>query len=378
MTDEALQHADYVFRGEAENSIVSLVKAIGTGEGLDAVPGLSFRQDGEVFHNGPSEPVHDLDDLPDPDFRLLQGKFSLGWDNTVLPIQTSRGCPHNCTFCSVTAMFGRKMRYRSVERVLDELSNMGNLRRHHIFFYDDNFATDLNRLRAICEGIIERKLRYVWSAQTRLDLAKREDLLELMYRAGCRTVYVGVESINPETLVAYHKGQTLEGIEHGIKMFHKHRIRVHGMFVLGADTDTVETLRETVRFACRTRLETVQFLMLTPLPGTPVFEKLEREGRLAIRDYNYYDGHHVVFEPARMSPYELQLELFRSHAKFYSLPRIIREVLYLRYWDVIIKLYARRVERRVERLSGWFLNGLEDGFETVRALIESGRAPVAT
>jgi radical SAM superfamily enzyme YgiQ (UPF0313 family) len=207
MTDEALGHADYVFRGEAETSIVRLVEAVISGEGLDEVRGLSFRSRGEVFHNGPAETVSDLDSLPDPDFGLLVGGLSKIWSLTVVPIQTSRGCPHECFFCSVTAMFGRNMRYQSAERVLDGLERM-DLRGKHVFFYDDHFAVSKRRLREMMEGIIERGMRFDWSAQARIDLARDEGLVRLMHRAGCRLLYVGIESVNPNTLKAFRKGQT--------------------------------------------------------------------------------------------------------------------------------------------------------------------------
>ena len=377
MTDEALEHADYVFRGEAERSIVPLVKAIETGNDLDMVPGLSFRREGRTFHNGPAECVTDLDEIPDPDFNLLEGRFRVAWSSEIMPIQTSRGCPHDCSFCSVTKMFGRKMRYRSVERVLGEISAM-DLRRAHVFFYDDNFAASRKRLHEMMEGILARGLKFTWSAQLRLDLARDEGLLDLMYRAGCRTVYVGVESVNPETLKAYNKGQTVEEIEHGIRTFHRHRIRIHGMFVLGADTDTVETVRATTKFACRMGIETVQFMILTPLPGTPVYTQLDREGRLGVRDYGFYDAHHVVFEPKNMSPYELQREVLRAYSKFYSMPRILEEVVRLRFFEALLKIYGRRLEQRMERMSGWFMDGLRDGLDGVRSLIEARRAARAT
>ncbi len=157
---------------------------------------------------------------------------------TIIPIQTARGCPHDCFFCSVTKMFGRKVRFRSPGRVLDELSGM-DLRRSHVFFYDDNFGASQQRLREIMEGIVSRGLRFSWSAQVCVDVARDEGLVRLMRRSGCRLVYAGIESANPATLMAYHKGQTLEDIEHAIRAFHRNRIALHGMFVLGADTDTV-------------------------------------------------------------------------------------------------------------------------------------------
>jgi radical SAM superfamily enzyme YgiQ (UPF0313 family) len=375
MPEEAAEQADYVFRGEAERSIVPLVEAIVSGRGMEDVPGLTFKRDGEVVHNRPAEAVGDLDEIPDPDLNLLVGGFKLAWTNTLVPMQTSRGCPHNCSFCSVTRMFGRKMRYRSVGRVLDEIARVGAGRRH-IFFYDDNFAANRNRLREIAEGILKRDLRVEWSAQVRVELARDTELLHLLRRAGCRILYIGFESVNPETLKGYEKGQTVEDIEHAIRVFHRHKLYLHGMFVLGSDTDTVETVRATSQFAKRLRLETVQFLILTPLPGTPVFQQLDDDDRLGIRDWSFYDGHHVVYEPTLMTPYELQFEVMRAHSDFYSLPQIMGEAVRLRFFEALLKIYAHRVERRFERLSGWFLEGLDGGLDTVKAVLDSGQIPM--
>lgn len=374
MVDEALTHADYVFRGEAENSIVPLARALGSGRGLESVRGLSFRApDGEVRHNEPAEPVEDLDELPDPDFSLLRGNFKVAWASRVVPIQTSRGCPHDCSFCSVTKMFGRRYRLRSTERVLDELSSM-DLRRKHVFFYDDHFSAVKRRTVGLLEGILARGLRFPWSCQVRADVARDEGLVKLMRKSGCQTVYVGFESVNPATLEAYRKGQSVEDIERCISVLHRHGIRIHGMFVLGADTDTVDTVRETSRFTRKTRIESVQFLALTPLPGTPFFEEMERSGRLVIRDWSFYDAHHVVYDPAGMSAYELQIEIIRAFKRFYSMPRVLKEVLRLRLFEALVKLYGRQVERKWERLSGLFVKEMKGGLDKVRALLETGRA----
>ncbi len=357
MADEALDHADYVFRGEAELSIVGLVEAILSGRGLERVAGLSFRSDGEVVHNAPAEAVRDLDDLPEPDFDLLAGGLKSAWTMTIVPVQTSRGCPHDCFFCSVTKMFGRKVRYRSPGRVLDELSGM-DLRRSHVFFYDDNFGASQGRLREILEGIISRGLRFDWSAQVRVDVARDEELVRLMRRSGCRLVYAGIESADPATLEAYHKGQTLEEIEHAIRAFHRNGIALHGMFVLGADTDTVESVRATSRFARARNIGTVQYMILTPCLKTPFFERLEREGRLRIRDWSLYDGQHAVFDPAQMSAYELHRETMRAYGEFYSTPRILAQAARLRIVPAMAMVYARRLHRRIERMNSRFVEGL--------------------
>lgn len=376
MPEEAVEHADYVFCGEGERSIVQLVEAVVSGKGIEDVPGLTFKRDGEIIRNRPAETVWDLDEIPDPDLNLLVGGFRRAWTNTLIPVQTARGCPFNCSFCSVTKMFGRKMRYRSVGRVLDELERIGD-HNTHIFFYDDHFAASLSRLKEMAEGMLKRDMRIEWSAQVRVDLARHPDLLQLMRRAGCRVLYIGFESVNPATLKAYNKGQTVEQIEEAIRVFHQHKLRLHGMFVLGADTDTVDTVRATTRFAKRLRIGTVQFLILTPLPGTNFFKEVDEAGRLVIRDWSFFDGHHVVYEPKLMTAYELQLEVMRAHSEFYSVPRILGEAVRLKFVEAMIKIYAHRVERRLERLSGWFLDGLNDklngGLETVKAILESGQ-----
>ena len=316
----------------------------------------------------------DISQTPVPVWSLINMK-----KYSSMNIQYSRGCPFNCSFCSVTKMFGRKMRYRSVGRVLDELEHIGNQRKH-IFFYDDNFATSRARLREMVEGMLKRDLRIEWSAQVRVELARDTEMLRLMRRAGCKILFIGFESVNPETLKAYNKGQTVEEIEEAIRVFHRHKLRLHGMFVLGADTDTVDTVRATTRFAKRLRIGTVQFLILTPLPGTNFFKEVDEAGRLVIRDWSFYDGHHVVYEPKLMTPYELQLEVMRAHSEFYSLPRILGEAIRLKFFEATIKIYAHRTERRLERLSGWFLDGLNDkfngGLETVKAILESGQIPM--
>lgn len=335
LPDEAIRYADYVFRGEAENVIVQLVEAVLASEGLEQVPGLSFRRDDEVVKNPPSEPVSDLDALPAPGFDLLKGSLRL-----IVPVQTSRGCPHSCAFCNVPRLFGRKYRFRSTERVLDELSGL-DLRGRRVFFYDDHFAANRPRLYELLEGMLSRGLKFSWSAQVRGDVAGDERLLGLMRRANCRTLYVGMESVNPETLKAYGKGQTIGDIEQSIRMIHKHGIRIYGMFVLGADTDTVETVRATANFARQNGIESVQFLILTPFPGTAYRELIEQQGRILQRDWSLYDAHHVVFRPARMSAGELHTEIVRALRKFYSVPRIISDILRFRFFEAKAKTFNR-------------------------------------
>jgi len=325
MADEALAHVDYVARGEGgEQIMLELIEALSGERELHDIDGLSFQRDGEAVHNPLRERCADLDTLPFPDLRLLVGSEKL----TTTPIMTSWGCPFACNFCSVTAMFGRKYRFRSAESVIAEIKDK---RPGRIFFYDDNMAADKKRLKKLLQMMIDNGLVIPWSAQVRTDVVRDRELLELMRRSGCELVYLGLESVNQATLDGYEKAQTVDDIVEGIRLLHEYDIRSHGMFVLGADTDDVQTVRDTVTFAIKNRIDTVMLNILTPLPGTPQFEELDAAGRIFDKRWHLYDAHHVVFEPKLMTPYELQMEDLRAYMRFYSLRTWLRYIFALKF-----------------------------------------------
>jgi len=325
MAGEALEHADYVARGEGgEQLMLELLEALDEKRALDTIAGLSFRRDDVAVHNPLRERCADLDELPFPDLTLLVGHEKI----KNMPIMTSWGCPFACNFCSVTAMFGRKYRFRSAESVVAEIKQK---RPKIIFFYDDNFAADVKRLKRLLRMMIDADLVIPWSAQVRTDVVRDPELLELMRRSGCGLVYLGLESINQATLDGFHKSQTVEDIEKAIKVLHNYGIKSHGMFVLGADSDDVQTVRDTVTFALKNHIDTVMLSILTPLPGTPQYETLDAAGRIFAKRWELYDSHHAVFEPKLMTPYELQIEMLRGYMRFYSLRTWLRYVFTLQF-----------------------------------------------
>jgi len=355
MADEALGHVDYVARGEGgEQLMLELIEALDGKRELDEIDGLSFHRDGEAVHNAPRERCTDLDVLPFPDLNLLVGSERL----TTIPIMTSWGCPFACNFCSVTAMFGRKYRFRSAESVIAEIKDK---RPGRIFFYDDNMAADKTRLKKLLQMMIDEDLVIPWSAQVRTDVVRDKELLELMRASGCELVYLGLESVSQDTLDGYEKSQTVDDIVQGIRILHEHDIRSHGMFVLGADTDDVQTVRDTVDFAIKNHIDTVMLNILTPLPGTPQYQELEAQGRIFEKRWELYDAHHVVFEPKLMTPYELQMEDLRGYMRFYSLRTWLRYIFALKFtkqlmfhwWGMVIIRNWRKDERNkafIERL----------------------------
>lgn len=358
LPEEALQHADFVIRGEGEKSLMAFIDAWESDRDFSRVPGLSYKSGDASVHN-PREPgLYNLDDLPYPDFSLLPlHKKSRHFIKTI-PVLTSRGCPFQCTFCSVTGLFGRKYRFRSTENIIDEL-RLYNSRRNHIFFYDDNFSANRTRLKDLLSAMVKEGFKFTWSAQVRIDIAQDLDLLSLMNRSGCRVVYIGLESVNPRSLEAMKKNQSLGDMTAALKTIRRYGIRVHGMFVYGFDEDDWPTIRKTVRFAKKFKLSSSQFLILTPLPGSEFYRKITSENRLLFKDWALYDAHHVVFRPARLTLRALQRAQIFSHNKFYSRIRDWKRAFRLQWLELGISHYARHLNKMWKKKNQAFLNVID-------------------
>ena len=362
LPDEGLDHADWVVRGEGEAALPALVAAIEAGGGdarLASVPNLTWRgSDGHVVHNAMAPPAC-LDDLPKPDWSLVRAGVTPDGQmgHRTVPMQTSRGCPFDCRFCSVTEMFGRKMRYRAVETVVEEMRpfhDTGAL----VFIYDDNFAANPKRVRAFCEGILREGLRLEWSVQVRIDVGRDPELLALMRRAGCHTMFIGLESADPDTLLAMDKRQSVTEMRDALAAIHAAGIHTHGMFVIGFDLDTEATTRATMKFAKETRIATAQILTLIPLPGTAIYEEMREQGRLLDAPWTHYDGHHVVFRPRNFTPAALLQVQLDAHADFYSRRRQLGWLLRGKWLEVGLNLYARRLNQRWQKQNRAYLGEL--------------------
>ncbi|MCX5719871.1 MAG: radical SAM protein [Nitrospirae bacterium] len=359
LPEESLIYADYVVRGEGEETIIELIEHLESGIPLHDIKGLSYRKGDAYVHNPDRPLIQDLDSAPIPDFDLVHN-----WrEKTSIPILTSRGCPFGCRFCVVIQMFGRKYRFKSIDRVIEEIREVAS-KRSHIFFVDDNFAADRERTKALLRRMIAEKIHIEWSAQIRADVARDTELVNLMAQAGCFMVYVGFESINPRTLSLYNKKQTVDDIVECIKTFKNASINIHGMFVLGGDADDIKTIRSTQKFAKRLDIDSVQFLMLTPIPGTPLFEELMQQGRVIHTDWTKYDGHHAVFEPRLMTAFELHTETIKAMAKFYSWGKILKNLLHRDLFYCFVTLYGKRSLKKIKTPSKEYLRELKNVVST--------------
>jgi radical SAM superfamily enzyme YgiQ (UPF0313 family) len=341
LSEEGLEHADFVVRGEGEFAFQELVDALQAGGGFEKIQNLSYLVDGRVVDNPERPKIPNLDVNPIPDYGLITGWKPGG----VISVATSRGCPYSCTFCSVPGMYGHAFRTHSIGRVLEELAvHKSSL---YTFFADDIFTANKKRVKELLRGMIDRDLTREWGAQVRTETVDDPELLELMRDSNCFNVYVGFESINPRTLKLFQKKQDLAKIERAIDLFHAHKIRIHGMFVVGSDEDDVEVLDATTEFALKHDIDSIQFMILTPIPGSPDWDGIYARGEKYVmsRNWQFYDGHHVVHQPRRMSPYELQVGALRAMAKFYSWRSIFGKLLTGDKYYAAIRYYGKKMIR---------------------------------
>ena len=324
--DEAAKYANLVVTGPGEEIICRAVE--GDEEGILAGPR-----------------VEDLDALPFIDIEVMDEPKRIRY----FPMSTSRGCPFKCNFCSVSAIFGSKYYFRSPENVVDEIELRLSQGFRKIFFCDDNFAANKSRAKSILEEILRRGLRFRWVAECRPDVAKDEELLDLMAKTHCRYMFIGFESFNPKTLKILNKHQGVEDIERCIRSLKKRGIMVHGLFMLGADEDDLDSIAHTVRRSCDMGIDSAQFSILFPIPGTPLYEELDSQGRIFSKDWSKYDGTHVVFEPRLMTALQLQEKSLWAWRKFYSISKMrdffILKIL-MKEWYKINKGFMKWLRER--------------------------------
>ena len=312
---EALEHADAVVTGEAE-SVWEQVLADARNHALR-----------RVYEGG----ISAMDTIPPARHDLLQGRYYFG------SVQTTRGCPLNCSFCSVTAFNGGTYRHRPVDDVIRELRL---IREEVILFVDDNligtredhlaFSKDLFR------AMIREGLTRPWICQATMNFADDDELLELAARSGCQGVFIGFESPTVEGLMAVGKKFNLQkgrDFRESVRRIQRHGMCVVGSFIIGIDTDQ-RGIGETIARAAREYgIDAANILILTPLPGTKLYAQMEREGRIRSNDYprdwKYYTLTYPVASYTHLTWAELVEEVNRFNRRFYSYAQILRRMLHL-------------------------------------------------
>lgn len=297
-----------------------------------------------------AEEFYSMQHMPLPRFDLLNREDYLRTTRATskrtisrIPIETSRGCPHNCSFCYASQHFGRKLRFRPIPDVVREVEQFPDA---YVFFVDDNIAAQPSRAKELFRALIPLDIR--WVGQFSALAAKDPELLDLAAQAGCLNAFIGLESISIDSLSSVDKAFSLnQSVGTTLGAFRKAGIDTHVSLVFGFDGDTLETIDRTIDEMIAHRVHLVYAFILTPLPGTDLYKQMEAEGRILHRDYSLYDTFHVVFRPRHMSPEELEEKYWEAYARFYQPLTIMR-----RFSDVLHWLGPHRRRAYMHNLMG--------------------------
>jgi radical SAM superfamily enzyme YgiQ (UPF0313 family) len=303
LPEDAAPHADAVVRGYAEESWPELLRDFVAGKmrsRYEQTPDLS------------------LAGRPFVDRRLMKRRGHV----TTNTFEATRGCIHSCSFCVVPSAWGTRLYLKPVEEIVEEIRRTGA---RTALFLDLNLIADRDHAARLFEALVPLRLK--WFGLATVLLAQDVELLELCRRSGCKGLLIGFESIGREGMREVRKGFS-DPRDHAaaIEAFHKRGIAIQGTFVLGLDHDTRESARRTAEFTVKTRIDLPRFTVLTPFPGTPLHDRLEAEGRILTRNWELYDGQHVVYQPALTSVEELEHGLREAWRISYTIPSIFRRI----------------------------------------------------
>ena len=310
LPDEALEHVDSVVVGEAEDVWETVVRDAG---------------------NGGLLPKYRSEDLPDLKKRVIPRFDLTNYDRCIkalfadapaLPIHTTRGCPYNCDYCSVTRFFGGKYRTKPIDNVLAEIEASGG---KDFFFLDDNIAGDPSYAEQLFKEMAPLKLR--WFSQASTTILKQPKLAELAGAAGCHEFFMGIESIDEKNLASMNKSfNKVDQYAEVFRMLKSNGITTHASVMFGLDNDNADLIDRTVDFLLEHDVNFVRMNIATPYPGTGFYDRLSSENRITETDWSKYDLVHCVFRPKHMDQAELEEKLWSSYARFYSCGPILKRL----------------------------------------------------
>ena len=341
--EEAALHADAVVTGYAEDTWPQLLRDFAAGR-------MRPRYD--------QNPQLSLANRPFPRRDLLDGRRFMTKD----VFEATRSCAHACDFCVAPSAWGRRQYQRPVEWVAEDIRRQGARK---AIFIDLNLISDRGYAARLFEALTPLGIR--WFGLSTTLIARDRPLLELMAKSGCSGLLLGFESIVADTLKESHKGfNDPNAYAELVEMLHGHGISVMGCFVFGMDADTPEVIDRTAQFTVDTGIDLPRFAVATPFPGTPFFHRLEAEGRIISRNWEEYDGQHVVFQPARMTVAELKAGHERAWRRAYSLTSIARRLWRSRTQTALAiaanmgyRFYARRLHQFYN--CDWYVGQREAG-----------------
>jgi anaerobic magnesium-protoporphyrin IX monomethyl ester cyclase len=321
-TLEECSFIDVVVRGEGEETIRELVDAFENG-GVENVRGVTFRRGDEIVSSQARPCVKDIDAIPLPSWHLLPMDKYRFYGERYAAMLSSRGCPFGCSFCASSRLFGGFWRGRSPENVLEEIKMLHEgYGIRNIEFVDDTFTLDQKRAERICEEIVREGLDISWGASSRVDTLSRR-LVEKMKRAGCWILFLGIESGCQKILDVIGKKITVEQARKAVKIVKGAGMKVLGSFIIGFPEDDEESVKQTINFAKSLDLDYAEFSILTPYPGTPVFEDAVSNNLLVTWDWSKYTGLEPVMKVKGLNGRRVKTLLQEAYLNFYLTPKTL-------------------------------------------------------
>lgn len=298
MPETLTRHFDAVVIGEGEKTFPDILK---NKDNLKIVDGIAYSEKGKIIKNPPREFIKDLDSTGFPSLELLDMEsYMKNWHylDSINPklkgtsIITSRGCPYNCTYCQPTlrTMFGKKIRKRSVDNVIDEMVYLNKKYKiRSFFFHDDTFTSDIPWVKEFSKKLADKKLNFYWGCNTRINTINK-DLLRLMRKAGLKMLHVGVESGSQRIINdIYKKGIKLKDVKKVIDDARKEKVHTMCFFMIGAPTETLEEINKTIRFAYSLKCNEATFSITNPIPGTTLHDIVKSRGYKMKKNFSEYD-----------------------------------------------------------------------------------------
>ena len=342
--DEAERHADAILVGEAEGMWPQMLadfqaNCLKKRYQLAAYPDMSVNQ---VI------PRYDLIDRA----KYIQPP---NVKSNLIPIQTARGCPHHCDFCSVVQFLGRKFRMKPIPHVLQEIERCGS---NYLFFSDDNVIGNFDHARAFFKAITPLNVK--WMGQFPSTIGRHPELIDLAAKSGCFLLFIGFETIVMESLREVGKSfNQRQNYHEVIRRILDAGITPFGSFAFGFDHDDPDVFDRTLAFADDAHMPLASWFILTPLPGTVLYQRLSEQGRILDRNWHNYDLSRAVFRPAQMSAEELEERYWKAFGEFYALPKIAKRVREATTDATIQTMYAMlsrsMIANRINPLSGGVL-----------------------
>lgn len=331
LTEESLTdfpEIDYIVRGEGENTLVGLIKALKNGDDVNKIKGLSFRNNGKITHTPEQPLIEDLDTLPYPAYHLVEDDvkkyhFTMmaGKNVCFMVLEGARGCNHKCSFCTQWRHWGGRWRAKSVKRIVDELEYLHEkFGGQFLWFADDNFEYK-KRGRELWQQLRNKKftddIMLFFQARTD-DVVNNPDLVGKLRDVGNYWVMIGVESHSEDTLKEFNKGIKIPEAYKAVKLLNDNDIFSHAMFVIGTRKDTTESIEQLRQYSFDLGADFSIYTALTPFPGTEYHSKAKENGWLEDTNYANYDMAHAIMPTETLSRKEVQEELYECYRQRYG------------------------------------------------------------